>query len=106
MASTFRKTSRRRRRRHHELTAKARAALRGRPPRGRVRGRIIMVSPFVSFITYSVLDGCRLIVAPERRHVERARRVTDEPDCPCRPNEHPRPVDYADAALSPVPTAL
>jgi hypothetical protein len=37
--------------------------------------RIIMVSPFVRFITYSVLDGFRLIAAHERRHFEQARRV-------------------------------
>jgi len=43
---------------------------------------IIMVSPFVSFITYSVLDGCRLIVTHERRHFEQARRVTQEPGFP------------------------
>ena len=43
---------------------------------------IIMVSPFVSFITYSVLDGCRLIVTHERRHFEQARRVTLEPGFP------------------------
>ena len=49
---------------------------------GRDIGRIIMVSPFVSFITYSVLDGCRLIVAHERRHFEQARRVTREPAFP------------------------
>jgi hypothetical protein len=36
----------------------------------------VMVSPFASFITYSVLDGCRLIAAHERRHFEQARRVT------------------------------
>ena len=45
-------------------------------------GRVIMVSPFVSFITYSVLDGCRLIVTHERRHFEQARRVTQEPGFP------------------------
>jgi DinB superfamily len=39
---------------------------------------IVMASPFVSFITYSVLDGCRLIVTHERRHFEQARRVTRE----------------------------
>jgi DinB superfamily len=37
--------------------------------------RLIMVSPFVRFITYSVLDGFRLIAAHERRHYEQARRV-------------------------------
>jgi hypothetical protein len=41
-----------------------------------------MVSPFVAFITYSVLDGCRLIVTHERRHFEQARRVTQEPGFP------------------------
>ena len=39
-----------------------------------------MVSPFVSFITYSVLDGCRLIVTHERRHFEQARRVAGSRD--------------------------
>ena len=42
---------------------------------GRDPARIIMVSPFVRFITYSVLDAFRLIAAHERRHVEQARRV-------------------------------
>ena len=37
----------------------------------------IMVSPFSSVITYSVLDGWRLIVAHERRHLGQARRVTE-----------------------------
>jgi DinB family protein len=49
---------------------------------GRDVARIIMVSPFVAFITYSVLDGCRLIVTHERRHFEQARRVTREPGFP------------------------
>jgi hypothetical protein len=35
----------------------------------------IMPSPFLSLITYSVLDGWRLMVAHDRRHVEQARRV-------------------------------
>jgi hypothetical protein len=43
---------------------------------------IIMVSPFVSFITYSVLDGCRLIVTHQRRHFEQARREIQEPGFP------------------------
>ena len=42
----------------------------------------VMVSPFVSFIAYSVLDGCRLLVAHERRHFEQARRVTQESGFP------------------------
>ena len=38
--------------------------------------RTIMSSPYVRIITYSVLDGWRLMVAHDRRHVEQARRVT------------------------------
>jgi hypothetical protein len=40
-----------------------------------VARRTILISPFVSFITYSVLDGLRLIVAHDRRHFEQAHRV-------------------------------
>jgi hypothetical protein len=58
------------------------AAARVRSLDGRDVARIIMVSPFASFITYSVLDGCRLIVTHERRHFEQARRVTQEPGFP------------------------
>lgn len=47
-------------------------------------GGVVMVSPFASFITYSVLDGCRLIVTHQRRHFEQARRVTQEPGFPRR----------------------
>jgi hypothetical protein len=36
----------------------------------------IMVSPFASFIAYSLLDAWRLIAAHNWRHVEQARRVT------------------------------
>jgi hypothetical protein len=48
----------------------------------RVAARTIMVSPFVKVITYSVLDGWRLIVAHERRHLEQARRVITTPEFP------------------------
>jgi hypothetical protein len=48
----------------------------------REAARLIMTSPFVKVITYSVLDGWRLIVAHERRHVEQARRVTELPGFP------------------------
>ena len=41
-----------------------------------------MVSPFVAFITYTVLDGWRVIVAHGRRHLEQARRVTQSPGFP------------------------
>jgi hypothetical protein len=47
--------------------------------------RVIMTSPFVRFITYSVLDGARLILAHDHRHIEQARRVTQAPGFPrCR----------------------
>lgn len=42
----------------------------------REAARAIMTSPFIRVITYSVLDGCRLVVAHGRRHFEQARRVT------------------------------
>lgn len=58
------------------------AAARVRSLDGRDLARIIMVSPFAWFITYSVLDGCRLIATHERRHFEQARRVTLEPGFP------------------------
>jgi hypothetical protein len=60
----------------HEAAARLRS-LHARDP-----SRTVMVSPFASFITYSVLDGCRLVVAHERRHLEQARRVTLDPGFP------------------------
>ena len=44
--------------------------------------RVVMTSPFVTFITYSVLDGARLMLAHDHRHVEQARRVLDAPGFP------------------------
>ena len=44
--------------------------------------KIIITSPFVKLITYSVLDACRLIVAHERRHLAQARRVMETPGFP------------------------
>ena len=44
--------------------------------------RAIMTSPFIRVVTYSVLDGWRLVVAHDRRHVEQARRVTLLPGFP------------------------
>jgi hypothetical protein len=44
--------------------------------------RIIMTSPFVEVVTYSVLDACRILVAHDRRHFEQARRVTQSPGFP------------------------
>jgi hypothetical protein len=37
--------------------------------------KIRMTSPFASFITYSLLDACRIIVVHERRHFAQAERV-------------------------------
>lgn len=47
--------------------------------------RTVMTSPFVQVITYSVLDGWRLVMAHERRHFEQARRVTQSPGFPGSP---------------------
>ena len=44
--------------------------------------RTVMASPFVGFITYSVLDGWRLMVAHDHRHIEQARRVRTVPGFP------------------------
>jgi hypothetical protein len=44
--------------------------------------RVVMVSPFVSYITYSVLDASRIVVAHNRRHVEQARQVLTAPGFP------------------------
>ena len=42
----------------------------------------IMTSPFARVVTYSVLDGWRLILAHDRRHVGQARRVTQAAEFP------------------------
>jgi DinB family protein len=44
--------------------------------------RAILTSPFVHVITYSVLDGWRLVAAHDRRHFEQARRVLLSPGFP------------------------
>jgi len=44
--------------------------------------RVIMTSPFVDVVTYSVLDACRILIAHDRRHFEQARRVTQSPGFP------------------------
>ena len=43
---------------------------------------VIMTSPFVSVVSYSVLDGWRLILAHERRHVRQAEAVLRAPGFP------------------------
>ncbi len=49
----------------------------------RQAARAIMTSPFISVVTYSVLDGCRLVLAHDRRHIEQARRMVGLPAFPC-----------------------
>lgn len=44
--------------------------------------RAVMISPFIRFVAYSVLDGCRLVVAHDHRHFEQARRVLLSPEFP------------------------
>ena len=44
----------------------------------------IMTSPFLRVIAYSVLDGWRLLVAHDRRHLAQARRVMLLPEFPGR----------------------
>lgn len=44
--------------------------------------RVIMTSPFASFIAYSLLDGFRLIAAHDRRHLAQAHRVVGTPGFP------------------------
>ena len=48
----------------------------------RKAAKLVMASPFLKVITYSVLDGWRIIVAHERRHVEQGRRVIQSPGFP------------------------
>lgn len=47
--------------------------------------RTIMTSPFLRVIAYSVLDGCRLMAAHDRRHMEQAQRVMALPEFPAAP---------------------
>jgi hypothetical protein len=48
----------------------------------RLAARTIITSPLAGFVTYSVLDGWRLVLAHGWRHVEQARRVTQSPGFP------------------------
>jgi len=40
---------------------------------------VIMTSPFARVVTYSVLDGCRLMIAHDHRHLQQAARVVQDP---------------------------
>ena len=44
--------------------------------------KIIITSPALSFVAYSLMDGYRIIVTHERRHFQQAERVTQEPAFP------------------------
>ena len=46
--------------------------------------QVVMTSPFVRVITYSVLDGWRLVVAHNHRHIQQARRVVQAQGFPAR----------------------
>ena len=45
----------------------------------------IMTSPFSRFVAYSVLNGCRLMLAHDRRHLAQAHRITRSPGFPVEP---------------------
>ena len=41
-------------------------------------GKIVITSPALSIVTYSLMDGFRIIVVHEQRHLQQAKRVTAE----------------------------
>ena len=44
--------------------------------------KIVITSPALSIVTYSLMDGFRIIVVHEQRHLQQAKRVTAEPAFP------------------------
>jgi hypothetical protein len=48
---------------------------------------VIMASPFLKYVTYSVLDGCRLMAAHDRRHCKQAQRLLTAPGYPSASKE-------------------
>ncbi len=44
--------------------------------------RTVVTSPVSGFVTYSLRDAFRIVVAHERRHLRQARRVTETPGFP------------------------
>ena len=44
--------------------------------------KIVITSPAVSFVAYSMMDAYRVIVVHEQRHVQQAKRVVAEPSFP------------------------
>jgi DinB superfamily len=61
----------------NELAGRARAAGAAADP-----ARTIVTSPVSAFVTYSLLDALRVVLAHERRHLRQARRVTETPGFP------------------------
>lgn len=55
-----------------ELAGLMRAAAAGADLR-----RTVVTSPIAGFVTYSMLDACRIVVAHNRRHFAQAQRVTE-----------------------------
>ncbi|HEY3580229.1 MAG TPA: DinB family protein [Pyrinomonadaceae bacterium] len=44
--------------------------------------KIVITSPALSFVAYSLMDAYRIIVTHERRHLQQAQRVAQEPAFP------------------------
>ena len=44
--------------------------------------RIVVTSPVARFVTYSLLDACRIVATHERRHFAQAERVLSRPGFP------------------------
>jgi len=44
--------------------------------------KIVITSPAVSFVTYSLMDAYRVIVVHEKRHLQQAKRVAEDPAFP------------------------
>jgi hypothetical protein len=44
--------------------------------------KIVITSPALALVTYTLLDAYRVIVVHERRHFQQARRVTEESGFP------------------------
>lgn len=45
--------------------------------------KIVVTSPAASFVAYSLMDAYRIIVVHEKRHLQQAKRVAEEPAFPC-----------------------
>jgi hypothetical protein len=52
--------------------------------------KIVITSPALSFVAYSLMDGYRVIVTHEKRHFQQAQRVAEETNFPNSPDfQHP-----------------